>query len=397
VIGWLDCAAGASGDMFLGALADAGVPLSVLQTAVDRLGAGPVRLVAEEVRRHGIGATRVRLTCAEEPGVTRTWADVRALLDGLEGRVRTDALDAFGRLARAEAAVHRVEPDAVRFHEVGALDALADVVGTCAGVEWLRTERGLDRLVAGPVSLGSGQARGLHGIVPVPAPAVLALLGEARLPVRAGPAPYEMCTPTGAALLAALTTGAGPLPDMVVTGTGYGAGGRDVPEVPNLLRLVLGDPVAEPGTAVVLETNVDDLDPRLWPPVLEALLCAGASDAWLSPIAMKKGRQAHTLHVLCTEERAEALRRAVFTETTSIGLREYRVTKRALDRTVSTVDVDGQPVRVKTAYLDGTAVNRSVEYEDVLAAAAALGLPPKVVLARATAQTAEKNVSDPLT
>jgi uncharacterized protein (TIGR00299 family) protein len=397
VIGWLDCSAGASGDMFLGALVDAGVPLPVLQAAIDRLDVGPIRLVAAQTTRHGIGATRVQVTGAETPEVTRTWADVRVLLDGLAGRVRADALEVFGRLARAEASVHRVEPDDVHFHEVGALDALADVAGTCAGIEWLRTERGLDRLVAGPVSLGSGQAHGRHGVVPVPGPAVLAVLGEARLPVGAGPAPYEMCTPTGAALLAALTTAPGPLPEMVVTGTGHGAGGRDVPEVPNLLRLVLGDTPGGENTAVVLETNVDDLDPRLWPPVLEALLGAGASDAWLSPVAMKKGRPAHTLHVLCPEDRVAVLRRAVFTETTSIGLREYRVGKRALDRVVSTVDVDGQAVRVKTAYLAGVVVNASVEYEDVITAAAALGLPPKVVLARATAQISEKNVSDPHT
>jgi uncharacterized protein (DUF111 family) len=148
---------------------------------------------------------------------------------------------------------------------------------------------------------------------------------------------------------------------------------------------------------VVLEANVDDLDPRLWPPVLEALARAGASDAWLSPITMKKGRPAHTLHVLCRPDRVADLRRTVFTETTTIGLREYRVDKHALDRAVSTVDVDGQAVRVKTAHLGGTPVNWSVEYEDVMAAAAALGVPPKVVLARATAQISEKNVSDPLT
>jgi uncharacterized protein (TIGR00299 family) protein len=313
--------------------------------------------------------------------------------------VRADALDAFARLARAEGSVHRIPPDEVHFHEVGALDALADVVGTCAGVHWLRAERGLDRLVAGTVSLGTGRVRGRHGVVPVPAPAVLALLGEAGLPVTAGPAPYETCTPTGAALLATLVDGSGTLPPMTVTGTGHGAGGRDVPEIPNLLRFVLGEPVrvaahqglpadAGPGgtgTAVLLESNIDDLDPRLWPPILAALLRAGASDAWLSAITMKKGRPAHTLHVLCAEDLADAVRAAVFVETPTIGLRESRVTKHALERTVSTVEVQGRPIRVKTAYADGQPVNSSVEYEDVVAAADALGLPVKTVLARATA------------
>ena len=415
MIGWFDCAAGASGDMLLGALVDAGVPLSVLQDAVAALGTEPIRLTAEPAVRHGIGGTRVRVAADETPGVRRTWDDVRALLTAaaLTEPVRERALDTFGRLARAEAAVHRVAPADVHFHEVGALDALGDIVGACAGVAWLRAEHGLDRLYCGPISTGYGQTRGRHGAIPVPAPAVLGVLAEAGLPVQAGPAPHELCTPTGAALLAALVSAYGLLPTMTVTRTGHGAGARDVPEVANLLRLVLGDPVpapalAEPaGEALLLAANVDDLDPRLWPGVLAALLGAGAADAWLSPITMKKGRPAHTLHVLCAVDRAAAVRRTVFTETTTIGLREHRVAKHALDRAMSTVDVDGRPVRVKTAYLDGAPVTTSVEYEDVAAAATALGLPVKTVLARATAaaqtaaartaQTVAKNVSEPLT
>jgi hypothetical protein len=418
VIGWFDCTAGASGDMLLGALVDAGVPLAVLRDAVAALGTEPILLTAEASTRHGIGGTRVRVDAPEASGVHRSWADVRALLAAapLAGPVRERALDAFGRLARAEAAVHRVPPDEVLFHEVGALDALADVVGTCAGVAWLRAERGLDRLCCGTVSAGSGYVRGRHGMIPVPAPAVLGVLAEAALPVQAGPAPYELCTPTGAALLASLVRSAGPFPAMTVTRTGHGAGARDMPEVPNLLRLVLGEPVptGPVGDALVLEANVDDLDPRLWPGVLAAVLRAGASDAWLSPITMKKGRPAHTLHVLCGADRADAVRRTVFAETTTIGMREYRVAKHALDRSVWTVDVDGRPVRVKTAYLAGVPVNTSVEYEDVAAVAEALGLPVKAVLARATAaaqtavaqtgaaqtgaaQTGAKNVSEPLT
>ena len=406
MIGWFDCAAGASGDMLLGALVDAGVPLAVLQDAVDALGTERIGLTAEPAERHGIGGTRVRVDAPEAPDVRRRWADVRTLLTTarLAEPVRAVALDAFGRLARAEAAVHRVPPEDVHFHEVGALDALADIVGTGAGTAWLRAERGLDRLSCGPVSAGSGYARGRHGMIPVPAPAVLGVLAEAGLPVQAGPAPYELCTPTGAALLAALVSTAGPLPPMTVARTGHGAGSRDFPEAPNLLRLVLGEPAAAAPAdgAVVLEANIDDLDPRLWPAVLAALLCAGAADAWLSPITMKKGRPAHTLHVLCAADRTETVRRAVVTETSTIGVREHRVTKHALDRAMSVVDVDGQPVRVKTAYLGGEAVNTSVEYEDVAAAAAALRLPVKTVLARATtaaqlAQTAAKNVSDPLT
>jgi uncharacterized protein (DUF111 family) len=174
---------------------------------------------------------------------------------------------------------------------------------------------------------------------------------------------------------------------MVVRAAGSGAGSRDLAEMPNVVRLVIGDPLAtEPQpTAVLLEANVDDLDPRLWPPAIAALLAAGASDAWLSPITMKKGRPAHTLHVLTAPAAAESVRRAVFAHTSTIGLRETAVAKHALDREVATVDVGGQPVRVKLARLDGRVVNSSVEYEDVAAAAATLGVPVKVVLARATA------------
>jgi hypothetical protein len=373
--------------MMLGALVDVGVPVDVLQRAVDMLGTEPVRLVAEPTARHGIGGVRVRVQAPQDPAVTRTWADVRTLLEAsdLDDAVRRDSLEAFGRLARAEAAVHRVPVDAVGFHEVGALDALADIAGTCAGVQWLRRNRQLGRLVAGTVSLGSGHTRGRHGVIPVPAPAVLAILGEAGLPVRAGPAETELCTPTGAALLATFAV-PGPLPTLTVETTGHGAGSRDLPELPNLLRLVLGEELpGGGGTALLLEANIDDLDPRLWPPILQALLDAGASDAWLSGVTMKKGRPAHTLHVLCTEELGDALRRAVFTQTTTIGLRETRVVKHSLERASSTVDVDGRPVRVKRAFLHGELVNSSVEYEDVLAAATALGLPVKTVLARATA------------
>ena len=371
MIGWIDGQAGASGDMLLGALVDAGVPLAVLQEAVDQLGLG-ITLTATEVTRQGIGATKVDVT-APDDAASRTWADVRALLP--EGRARA----VFARLAEAEARVHRVPVDEVHFHEVGAHDALADVVGVTAGFAHL----GLERLVCSPLSLGSGQARGAHGPVPVPGPAVLALL--AGCPVQAGLSPYEMTTPTGAALLAELVDDWGSLPAMTLDRTGAGAGGRDPAEVANVLRLVLGEPLAEPRMALLLETNVDDLDPRLWPHVLAQLLAAGASDAWLSPILMKKGRPAHTLSVLCTAAVADAVRSAVFTETSTIGLREQVVGKVALDRTERTVDVGGHRVRVKTAWLEGVAVNANPEWEDVLAAATALGRPAKEVLAEAIA------------
>ena len=407
MIGWLDCSAGISGDMLLGALVDAGVDLAVLQAAVHAVGVEPVRLSSATVTRGGLGATRVDVHVTEHPR-TRTWADVRGLLEAahLGEQVRRTALDVFARLAVAEAAVHRTPPEEVHFHEVGALDAVADVVGCAAGLDALA----LSALTASPVVVGSGTTRGAHGPLPVPPPAVLALLeGE---PVLAGPVGQEMTTPTGAALLAATVGSYGPLPQMVLGRTGTGAGGRDPQEVANVLRLVLGEPVepvgaaagpaaagpldglgdggaAGGGSALLLETNVDDLDPRLWPGVLQALLDEGASDAWLTPILMKKGRPAHTLSVLCAPAAAGAVRDVVVRQTTTLGIRAQRVSKLALQRAERTVEIDGRPVRVKLGLLDGEIVNAMPEWEDVAAAAAALGRPAKLVLRHAHALARE--------
>ena len=380
-IGWLDLSAGASGDMLLGALVDAGVPLDVPAAAIATLAVESIRLETEPVTRHGLGATRVHVH-APPSEEHRTWADVRALLleADLPTPVREGALAVFERLAVAEGRVHRVSPEDVHFHEVGALDALADVVGVVAGFSHL----GLTRLTASPVALGSGSARSAHGVVPIPGPAVLELL--AGIPVVAGAVPAEMCTPTGAALVAELVSEWAALPAMRVSRTGMGAGGRDPVELPNVVRLVLGEPAdAAPSGPAVLEANIDDLDPRLWPGVLDALFAAGASDAWLTPILMKKGRPAHTLSVLCQPEAIPDVQAAVFATTSTIGLRVAPVGKVALDRTASSVEVLGGRVGVKIATAGGRAVNVSVEYEDVAALARASGLPVKEVLRAATA------------
>jgi uncharacterized protein (TIGR00299 family) protein len=401
VIGWLDLAAGASGDMLLGALVDAGVPLEVLATAVAALPVEPVTLAAEPVTRHGLGATRVHVH-APPSDVHRTWADVRTLLTAaaLPGPVRDGALAVFERLAAAEGRVHRVPPADVHFHEVGALDALADVVGVVAGFEHL----GLTGLAASPVALGSGSARSAHGVVPVPAPAVLELL--AGLPVVAGPVPAETCTPTGAALLAARVDRWTTLPPMRVHRVGSGAGGRDPAEHPNLVRLVLGEPTDVPaddplddpagdGADLVLEANVDDLDPRLWPGVLTALLAAGAADAWLTPILMKKGRPAHTLSVLCAPARLAGVQDVVLSATSTIGLRRSRVAKLALARTQGRVPVLDGEVGVKIARSAGRVVNVSVEFDDVAALAGERGLPVKEVLRAATAAAERAHPVEP--
>jgi pyridinium-3,5-bisthiocarboxylic acid mononucleotide nickel chelatase len=394
-VAWVDASAGASGDMLLGALVGAGADLAVLQAAVDALGTEPVRLTAGPVTRAGLAATRVDVEVADSD-VHRTWPDIRALIGaaGLADGVRDRALDVFARLARAEATAHGIDADQVHFHEVGALDSLAEVVGVCAALHDLA----VTELHCTPVALGQGSVRTEHGLLPVPGPAVLAVLAEAGAPVGSGGVDGEACTPTGAALLAATVTAWGGLPDLRVTAAGSGAGARDPHGRPNVLRVVLGEPVGaalESDQAVVLEANVDDLDPRVWPGVLSALLAAGASDAWLTPILMKKGRPAHTLSALVPPHAVQAVRRVVFAESSTIGVREHRVAKQALRREPRTVEVGGATIRVKVARLDGAVVNVSVEYDDVAAAAAALGRPVKAVLAAAEAAAQAEPLAPP--
>jgi uncharacterized protein (TIGR00299 family) protein len=388
---WIDASSGASGDMLLGALLGAGVPVEVLQGAVDAIAPEPVVLRVEQVSRSGFAATRCHVEL-DDSVQHRTWRDIRDLLAAasLDDGVRRLATRTFERLAQAEATVHGSDPLDVHFHEVGALDAIADVVGVCAGFTYLEGPGPHREVVVSPVAVGSGSVRSAHGTLPVPPPAVAELLRG--VPSYAGPpgAPaQELCTPTGAALLVTLATAWGPQPPLATEAIGVGAGGRDPEGHANVLRLLVGADEAAPGTQVrpplLIETNVDDLDPRVWPAVIAALLDAGASDAWLTPILMKKGRPAHTLSVLVAADRAEQVRAAIFRQTSTIGLREQPLAKHALDREMVTVEVDGQRIAVKLARHDGVLVNAQPEYDDVVRAAAALGRPVNDVLLDATA------------
>lgn len=382
---WLDASSGASGDMVLGALLGAGVPLEVVQEAIDAVSPEPVRLSIETVHRHGFAATACRVVVADS-STHRDWATIRGLLQdaALNGAVRDLALAIFERLAAAEAAVHGVDLDAVHFHEVGALDSIADVVGAAAGFVHLR----IDRLTCSPVALGAGTTSAAHGRIPVPVPATVELLRGA--PTYGGPIERELTTPTGAAILATLAESFGPQPPMAVEAVGVGAGKSDPEGHANVLRLFTGAPfgTAAPPTAgaLVIETNVDDLDPRLWPDVIAALLEVGASDAWLTPILMKKGRPAHTLSVLVGADAAAAVRREIFRQTSTIGVRERTFAKHALDRSFAAVEVDGVEISVKLAHLDGELMNVQPEYEHVRDAAEKLGRPVKDVLAEAAAK-----------
>ena len=386
-LGWVDAGAGASGDMLLGALLGAGVPLEVIRRAVDAVAPEPVGLSVERVARQGFSATRCDVEVSDST-TQRTWADIRGILESapLDPEVSSRALATFARLAEAEAHVHGSPAEEVHFHEVGALDAIADVVGVCAGLVHL----GLDALVVSPVAVGGGHVDTTHGRLPVPAPAVAELLRG--VPSYGGPVLQELCTPTGAALLVTQATGWGAQPAMTTSTIGVGAGTRDPEGHANVLRLLVGRRVASATSgALLLETNVDDLDPRLWPAAIAALLTAGASDAWLTPILMKKGRPAHTLSVLVSSERAAVVRREVFRHTTAIGLREQQVGKHALDRAMTTVEVGGHRIEVKLASLNGEVLNLQPEYEHVVAAASALDRTIKDVLQQAIAEARQQH------
>ncbi|MET0999185.1 MAG: nickel pincer cofactor biosynthesis protein LarC [Marmoricola sp.] len=389
MIAWIDASSGASGDMLLGALAGVGVPLGVMAEAVEKVAPGEVRLDTERVTRGGFAATRCHVQ-VEDTEQHRTWRDVEQLLAGagLHEDVRSLAHDVFARLAEAEGRVHGVPAEDVHFHEVGALDAIADVVGVCSGVVHL----GLGRIVVSEVSVGGGTVSTEHGRLPVPPPAVVELLRG--VPSSGGPVPLELCTPTGAALLTTLADDWGVQPAMVVDHVGVGAGARDPEGHANVARMLLGEPVRESSAAsvaaaasgaVLLETNIDDLDPRLWPVVIAALFDVGASDAWLTPILMKKGRPAHMLSVLVGGDHADDVRREIHRQTSTIGMREQAVGKHELEREMATVEVEGHSIAVKVARLGGDVFNVQPEFEDVAAAARALGRPVKAVMSEAVA------------
>jgi pyridinium-3,5-bisthiocarboxylic acid mononucleotide nickel chelatase len=381
-VGWLDCSCGVSGDMLLGALDNLGA-LADLPELIASLADLQVSASSAPTSRHGIAATSMHVTAsAGQP--PRGLDDVLAIVGraAIPSSVRDRATAVFQRLADVEGAIHGAAPETVHFHEIGAVDSIVDVLGVCLGLDRL----GLDRLVVSPISLGGGTTTSDHGELPVPTPAALGLMSGSILVGQGGPIDVELATPTGIALLAEWATATGSMPPLTVTAIGIGAGSRELPDRANVVRLVVGTMAAEPAddSWQTIEANVDDLDPRLWPGVLDRLLAAGAADAWLTPILMKKGRPAHTVSALVGPESASAVIHVLVTETSTIGVRTSAVTKHALDRSWVTVDVDGQPVTVKLAHDGGVRTNVAPEFDDVAAAAAALGLPVKDVLARAS-------------
>lgn len=403
-VAWFDPVSGIAGDMALGALLDAGAELEFVTAQLELLSLDGWRLGTERVRRNELAATRA-VVDAPEGHHHRRWDDIRELLEAtpLTQRVRQRALAVFEALAEAEGQVHGVTADEVHFHEVGALDAIVDIVGVCAALESLD----VDVVCCGPVAVGKGTINAAHGVLPNPPPAVVNLLTGRR--IVGVDIDMELTTPTGAAIVAALAEYFGPAPAMTLTSTGFGAGTRDTPGRPNVTGVLVGtanqtsaaQPSGQLGAAmakmasadateelVELAANLDDVSGEVLGHAIEELLAAGALDAWAIPIVMKKGRPAHTLAVLCQPEAVTLLADLTARLTGTLGLRARTVVRTALERHTSTVDVDGHTISVKHG-----PYRVKPEWADVVAAAEALGRTPAEI-ARAAGLLAAAEQSD---
>jgi len=387
-IAYFDCFSGISGDMVLGALVDAGAPLGAMEAELRKLPVSGWEISAEQVKRSGVRATQVRVT-STETHPQRGLGEILEIVEraGIAGRpIRARASEVFRRLGEAEARVHTIPIEKVHFHEVGAVDAIVDIVGACVGLELL----GIEQVACSALNVGGGSVKTAHGVLPVPAPATAELLRRA--PTYSTGIACELVTPTGAALVAALVKQFGPMPPMTVSAVGYGAGSADLAEQPNVLRVFIGEAAArEAGacreeTVAVVETNVDDMNPQLVGYLFERALAVGALDVFATPVQMKKNRPGQLLTILCDPVGVDRVVELLFRETTTIGVRTYEARRRALERQTLEVSTPHGPVRVKISRLNGRVLNVAPEYEDCQRIASEKGLPLKQVFAEAMFQ-----------
>jgi uncharacterized protein (TIGR00299 family) protein len=385
---YFDCFSGASGDMILGALLDAGLPLDDLRGALGTLAVDGESVWTERVMRAGITATKFQVRGemhGAKPGHDhahhhhshRTLSEISKLIDGsaLSAAGKERAKDLFAKIGEAEAAIHGTSTDKVHLHEVGALDSIIDIVGTVYALETL----GIERIVSSPLNVGSGTVRTEHGLYPVPAPATARLLQGA--PIYSGPQAAEMVTPTGALLVTSFAESFGPVPAMRLSTVGYGAGSRDLPDTPNVLRVLLGDvdSTAPSHAVTVIEADIDDMNPQIFGALMDRLLAEGALDVYYTSIQMKKNRPGTLLTIVAAPEARERLTSTVFRETTTIGVRYREMTRECLDREKVTVETPLGPVRFKVAKRNGEVLNASPEFDDCARIAAATGTPIKDV------------------
>jgi uncharacterized protein (TIGR00299 family) protein len=406
---YFDCFSGASGDMVLGALLDAGLPLDELQRALGSLAIDGASVSVKRVLRAGVSATkfvveghdsdhkhphshnhvdndpshgRQRATAVAHHHRHRSLAEINELIErsALSAAAQLRAKALFQHLGEVEASIHQIPVDKIHLHEVGELDSIIDIVGAVFALEWF----GADRIVSSPLNVGSGMVDSAHGRFPVPAPATVRLLQGA--PVYSSGIQSELVTPTGALLITAYADSFGPTPAMTVERVGYGAGDRDLPNTPNVLRVVVGKTSEEGATEriVVLECEIDDMNPQIFGSVMDRLYAAGALDVYFSSVQMKKNRPGTLLTILARPEQRQDLTSLVFRETTTIGVRYHEVTRERLDRERIIIQTDLGPVRFKIARLGGQVVNASPEFEDCLRIASDRGIPVKDVQAAAT-------------
>jgi uncharacterized protein (TIGR00299 family) protein len=378
---YFDCFSGLAGDMIVGALIDLGVPLAVVESAVAALPISGFRLRTERVERQSIAATHFVVDVDGDRQPHRHYSEIRAMIEGagLEPAVAELALEAFAAIAAAEARVHGSDVERVHFHEVGAVDSIADIVGAAAALHHVGA-----RVVSAPVPLGRGFVETRHGTLPVPAPATVLILEG--VPVHGTEVEAELTTPTGAALIKAAASEFGPVPPMTLRRIGFGAGTREPEGRPGLLRVVLGTPRGRglvDDSCWVVESNIDDVTGEVAAHALVRLLEAGALDAWIEPIQMKKGRPAIKLSMLCRRDDLERLAAELLRETPTIGLRHYPVGRIEMERRVLEVETKYGPIRVKLSSGPLGSVNAAPEFEDCRRAAQEHNVPLKQVMALA--------------
>jgi hypothetical protein len=399
---YFDCFSGISGDMVLGALLDAGLPFDELKRALGTLAVSGYHIHASRVLRAGVSATKFTVHDHESGShghehhhddghshshdaghAHRSLPEIFDLIDtsalSATGRDRAKAL--FQRLAEAEAAIHQMPVEQVHLHEVGALDSIIDIVGAVFALEWF----GVDKIAASPLNVGGGTVQSAHGLFPVPAPATVKLLGGA--PIYSGPVQKELVTPTGALIVSSYATSFGPLPAMTVEQVGYGAGDNDFASTPNVLRVFVGrsatDVLSGRERVVVIECEIDDMNPQLFGVAMDRLYAAGALEVFYVAAQMKKNRPGTLLTVVAPPDRREPLSEVIFRETTTIGLRYSEKDRECLQREIVSVQTPVGPVRIKVAWRGGRLVNAVPEFEDCAALAAAKNLSVKEVQALA--------------
>jgi uncharacterized protein (TIGR00299 family) protein len=381
-LAYFDCPSGAAGDMILGALVDAGAPFDGLRDTLRALPLPGWELSCREVMKGGFRATKVEVhvdPSAAHPH--RSLADIRAILDAapVDAAVRARAVRIFERLADAEARVHGTTRDRVQFHEVGAVDAIVDITGAVTALRLL----GIDAVHVSALPVGGGLAQGAHGRIPVPGPGTAELLRG--FPVVDTGVRAELVTPTGAAILTTVADGAGAMPPMVVRAVGYGAGTLDLPDTPNVLRCFVGEAsdVSATETIAQVETNIDDMSPQLYEPLMDRLREAGALDVFLTPVVMKRSRPGVVLTALCAADRIDAVTRILFEESTTIGVRWSEWRRMPLAREVVACATTYGTVPVKVSRLHGRVVTVTPEFADVVRIARAKSLPVREVLEQA--------------